>query len=312
MSKKKYFIDEFVFNKLDLETCYWAGFIAADGSIARKGYGFTVGLAQKDFDHLSKLSKFLKHSHGPNKFQKKDGSKGCVLSCSSKQLKCDLENNFNIIPNKTFIYEPPRFEDNLFRDAFIVGYIDGDGCINLNKNSHFLQLSILGTHKLVSWIQTRFKEIINESCGCISKDRNVYCFTTNKRKAFIILNHLNNISVPKLIRKWSKINFARAKYGQYSEWTLIDKKILQHNHNTMTCREIQQKFFPDRSYTSIEKQIYYLGLKKRYEIKWTDEENIILKKNYITHSCVKLHKLFFSYRTLSSIKNHVRILGLKK
>lgn len=153
---------------------YWLGFISADGYIV-KNPSKVVGIQLSETD-LSVLESFKSYidSDVPIKtikeriFEsngKKYTSKPCVrFHIGSKQMFDDLvlhgitQNKSKTISN---ILENIPYE---FRDAFIVGYIDGDGSVVLPKGkvkigteifypSHSVMISARGTYELLNGIK---------------------------------------------------------------------------------------------------------------------------------------------------------------
>jgi len=299
---KKYFVNENCFSEVDIVSCYWAGFITADGSVSGKG-GFSMSLSRKDHSHLESFAKFVELSCPVRIFENKDGYLYSSVSFSSKEVCFDLEQKYNIIPNKTFLCAFPPITNRDFIDAFIVGYIDGDGCLYSNKKTNSIDLSIVGTKVFLEWIIKRFEEILNEKIGHLRKTKSVYTFYCNKRKAFLLLEHLNKIEVPKLNRKWDKVKTIRQDYGTYLEWTPEELDILKQNHSKMSCRKIMETFLPYRTYEGIEKRIHLLGLKKHFEVKWEKEEDLLLRTYYGKMSVRQIQETLFPYRTFSSVKN---------
>lgn len=124
-----------VFQEYSEDSCYWAGFLAADGNVDLKGR-IRIMLQYSDYDHLLKFKKFLGSTHkiGTNT----SVYNRCSFEFTNKDMCEDLDLNFNIIPNKTDKLEFPKFiPDDLIRH-YIRGYFDGDGSICesfSNKNS---------------------------------------------------------------------------------------------------------------------------------------------------------------------------------
>lgn len=166
-------INHSIFATFTKESCYWAGFIAADGCISlKKGYTFEVNLSIKDADHLQKLAKFLN-------FDKiKIRKKTICLRFNSKELVSDLINNFNIVPKKSLILMPPNIS-NSYISHFIRGYFDGDGTIG--KNIKISRIAILGTQKFLKWIKYNIKNNIIVGNPNIIKIKNIYCLSFNGR-----------------------------------------------------------------------------------------------------------------------------------
>ena len=205
--KRIYKRNDFIFSKINLLTCYWAGFIAADGYIDNKAFALRVCLSKKDKIHLERLKDFLKYS-GPL-YQSKTNT-NLHLDVISKQLLIDLENIFNIHTKKSLTLKPPKaltYEQSL---AYIIGYIDGDGSIGYNshlyknKKYSYLRLRIIGTQKTLRWINHIFEMKADSVKHCRSK---IFIISFNnknlllKLKSFAIANTL-----PILNRKWDIIN----------------------------------------------------------------------------------------------------------
>jgi len=197
-----YSLNEDYFSEINENTLYWAGFIAADGSISvtKKGYSLNIGLSIKDKVILDRFKKELKYD-GPVKI--KTSEKICYLYVYSKKIIEDLNNNFNIAPRKTFIYVPPPLPDNL-KSSFAIGLIDGDGHIGISKEG-YLHISLYGSFNTVLW----FKKFVNQIVDApnkIKQQKNSYAFVIKGKKALKLGEYLNSINVPfRLERKWNKI-----------------------------------------------------------------------------------------------------------
>lgn len=122
----------------------------------------------------------------------------------------DLAKYYNIIPRKSLILQPPNIKNKELIDAFIVGYIDGDGSIGRYKfkkcKSKILQISFIGTLEICEWIQNRFSEIVGYNISRVysrGKGKNQYQFMCSGQMAIDIWQHFSSINVPSLERKWS-------------------------------------------------------------------------------------------------------------
>ena len=95
--------------------------------------------------------------------------------------------------------------------SFIVGYIDGDGCIRIRKTpSGYDQIiiNIVGTYNMLKWIRTWFNKwvpIVKSNIKFENKG-SVYSYTVVGKRAFQILTMLNDCDIVCLDRKWNKIN----------------------------------------------------------------------------------------------------------
>ena len=126
--------NESAFDDFSEESCYWAGFLAADGCVDTK-HRVRVMLKYDDNNHLEKLKSFLQSTHTISTNTEKYNR--CSFEVTSAYL-CDiLALNYGIIPNKTDKLEFHKLPST-YMPAFLRGYFDGDGSICesfSNKNS---------------------------------------------------------------------------------------------------------------------------------------------------------------------------------
>ena len=130
-----------------------------------------------------------------------------VEICGCDSLASALRDNFKIVPRKSLILQPPNLDGNL-RLAFIKGYLDGDGCIRLEKGR--LELSCTGTFKMLCWIQQTFDEIIPPAGKMHAKTRQrkkrkVADYKVTGARAFAILRKILFLDLPGLQRKWEQV-----------------------------------------------------------------------------------------------------------
>jgi len=133
-TKKPTISNENAFDDYSEESCYWAGFLAADGCVDIK-HRVRIMLNYDDINHLEKLRTFLESTHTIS--TNTDKYYRCSFEFTSPHI-CDvLDINYGIVPNKTnklkFIRIP-----NKYMPHFLRGYFDGDGSICesfSNKNS---------------------------------------------------------------------------------------------------------------------------------------------------------------------------------
>lgn len=140
-SNRKYFVNEQFFYNDNSDVWYLAGFIAADGNIAKCSNSLDIQLAQKDIDLLQTIKDKLNYTGEVKKFTTQHGDDKCRLTITNKQLVQSLE-RFNITRNKTFTYAIPQIPEKYTGD-FLRGYFDGDGWINKNGT----QISIVSASK---------------------------------------------------------------------------------------------------------------------------------------------------------------------
>ena len=167
--------DETVFDKIDNEEAsYWLGFLFADGNISSTGNRLEVRLSIKDLSHLEKFRNFLKLST-EIRTGTCNGNGFCHLSIRNEHLWNSL-NKLGCHPQKSLILEFPKIDIFIGNKKelikhFIRGYVDGDGCLSLYKQSNGsirTELNLVGTLSFVTSVNKLFKNkgyIRNKSCN---------------------------------------------------------------------------------------------------------------------------------------------------
>ena len=125
----------------------------------------------------------------------------------------DLWRNYAIGPRKSLTFTAPRHLDFENALAFIIGYIDGDGCIRHRQGEgnwrNYVALKILGTQDLLNWIADVFRTIMPDS-KAEARPRptryHIWTYEVAGRRAEYILGQLAMIDVPKMPRKWNMMH----------------------------------------------------------------------------------------------------------
>lgn len=226
-----YGVNDDYFNKYTNESCYYAGFIAADGNIGTHNDTIlTINLQKRDI-------KWLEDFKDAIGFEGKIAwglTRGiypfCVIKLTSQKICKTLEEKFNITPRKSLTLRPPEKLDNKNHiDSFIKGYIDGDGTIGLykSKKQEALSMGVMGTKLFILWIKSRFEEILNKKIKNFRKDRNIYVLQVTDKNARVLFQHFYNIGTPYLSRKWKDEYYAHClnykKYENVEKYKLIIK-----------------------------------------------------------------------------------------
>jgi hypothetical protein len=197
---KLYFYKNNYFYNLTLESCYWAGFIAADGYMRKNKKTICITLSLKDKNHLIKFSKAVS---GRNLVKTYDNY--CSLEITSKGLYNSLNNIYNIYSKKSFSYSPPTNLSAKKTLAFLKGYLDGDGCFHLTKST-FPSIHIVGSQNTVKWIKKQLINLVKLDITHLSirNNKSIKQFTISGKNAIIAYNTLKKIKTPELERKWNK------------------------------------------------------------------------------------------------------------
>jgi hypothetical protein len=193
------------FSTYSEQSCYWAGFLAADGCLCNKNrsYIISVTISAKDSNHLEKfassigydrqmLIKKSKTSYGISRYVR--------VTFASKEMFTDLSEKFNIVEKKSLILIPPAIPQHLTTD-FIRGYFDGDGHILKGKNK---AVGFSGTLDVLTWIKKHIKKCVSVGDPNIIDDKNIYC-----------LRFTGNVQAPKIVN-WL--------YKQSTNETRLDRK----------------------------------------------------------------------------------------
>lgn len=210
--------DDHFFKIPNILNCYWAGFIAADGSIRhiKNRKELSIQISLKDVEHLEKFVEQIKFDGSLTKYTRSNGISMCSIHINSNEICEDLEKNFNIVPKKTFIYKPPENLSDEYKDAFIAGYIDGDGCIRKFKTKYntYYSIDTRGTTEINKFIKERFLEISKDGsfgnrfkCGSINYEdvtKNHCRYKISGALCDMILKKYRLYDIPLLKRKWFK------------------------------------------------------------------------------------------------------------
>lgn len=174
------------FNYLTAESCYWGGFIGADGCIT--GDFLKIMLNYDDTSHLEKFKAFIQSTHAissnTDKYYRSEiGFKnGVILN--------GLKTHFNITPNKSGTYRMPTIPKDLFRH-YLRGYFDGDGCIcesfsNKNSTTATIYTTICGSNYFIPELENSLFTILNIRGTVAQKSRHqVLKYCTNASKTLL-------------------------------------------------------------------------------------------------------------------------------
>lgn len=167
-----YSCNDKAFSEFTPESCYWAGFLAADGCVHEKKNVISLRLAIKDRDIIEKFKSWANSTYliydievGARKYKNKiyQCSPQSFMRISSNQWVIDLRENFSLTPRKSLTLNPPlKIPDNLV-SHYIRGLFDGDGCA-YTKN---LAVITSGSPEMVSWL-------VSKTNGRAYKNSNVW------------------------------------------------------------------------------------------------------------------------------------------
>ena len=270
------------FSKLNVENCYWAGFIAADGYIMKNRTTIRIVLQSKDKSQLERFIEDvqftgsiydeIRHLNG-----KAYGSVGVYIT--SKQLCNDLANVFNVTNCKSLTLQPPNLESLELQLAFIKGYIDGDGTIYHKNGTNQIALHVLGTWEVTNWLKDTLHAFTSKGGIYLQRSskakHNFYSYEITGHAALAVLKELHNLPVKGLERKWSTyVNYDGTIQPACILWSVEELLILGQYLEVMPRRKTAEslKFMnnllnllPNRTWSGISSMIFQLRKQKKEE-----------------------------------------------
>lgn len=246
------------------EIWYWYGFIMADGHIGKDW--LSIKLNKKDENHLNKLKNLFD-------FAVKYIKQMCYMRISDVAYIPLLQKKL-LLYNTNKTKNPSDFEElfSIYPEylyPFLIGYIDGDGCIHTRRKEEFRSLTIIGDNKCQNnflYIQKRLLEDldINSNVSLLKSKCYSLCFNglenILKLKSFIYLTN-----IPYLERKWDsfreysiqvrtfrkyeeeivKLRVAAKSYSQIANILNIPLHVIKSNRKkikekTILCLKMQE------------------------------------------------------------------------
>ena len=208
-NRRRYIVhtfDDSSFSSFSPESCYWAGFLAADGNIDKELNYIMLNLHSKDVKHIEKLLNFVKDE---NPSIKNNGFVG-YATINSRKIVQNIIDLFEVVPKKSFTLRPPNKIPEGFAKHYVRGYFDGDGCISKTKKNRLIFKVYSGSKDILTWMSKIIKNnteygFSDKSLGLI-KNRSIYCVESSGKSAKAILDWLYKDSTPetRLDRKYER------------------------------------------------------------------------------------------------------------
>jgi hypothetical protein len=178
------------------EAYYWLGFIMADGHFS-KTKQIQINLGVKDLEHLKKFATFVEYKE---KLVKPS------ISIGYGEIKNELDDLLSVSNDKT---HNPCDLSKLFGDSFfsfIIGFIDGDGCINTKG-----YLTIKCHNSWLYNLNKMVSELSNNDFnhGRINSDGLAIVQLTKHQIMKKIKIKANQLNLPLLSRKWDRVNLKK-------------------------------------------------------------------------------------------------------
>lgn len=197
------------FNTPSVVNAYIAGWLASDGWIRPESNGkpinqVGISVARKDRHILEYIRSATEYS-GVIRDYETDGYPQSEMRISGvPQWLDDLEKHWNLVPNKTKILQPPNlaFMSKEQMLAYMVGLIEGDGCICINNNTLCVSF-VTASKEFADWV-TQFWKAIAEGSPTEYKHgfSDAYYVNVYGKNARNLCRALMSMNVHRLNRKW--------------------------------------------------------------------------------------------------------------
>lgn len=212
---------------------YYAGLIAADGSVGgyREVLQWTCESADRSsMQGLIVASKFtgqitesVKHHATGN------SSIHCrMLVSACQKWNADLARNFNIVPQKSHRLAPPIFTNDLLACCYLIGYTDGDGCISIGKPKGAPEMPVFcytsASRAILEWLQSfvesrfPFSRAGRPNSIATSHNGNYHHYRVAGMVAIKLFDFLRRIDVPHFARKWDNPAFLALVETYRQKW----------------------------------------------------------------------------------------------
>jgi hypothetical protein len=218
-----------VFPKADVEilldnsyiSCYWLGFLAADGHFKDDTNTITLALHIRDLGHLNKFAEYIKYDN--IKTYPEYTPPTCLIKISNKEIFNRISSKYNLHTRKTFnpidltSFNPEQLL------VFTAGFIDGDGCISKIRYGNQLNVTIhsswLPQLQLMAGCINQFTDG-NACTASINNEGYAHLYFSQKLYLGRLKDELDRFQVPLMSRKWDKLQASsseRAKALRFPE-----------------------------------------------------------------------------------------------
>ena len=186
--RRKYHFNENYFANINSkEKAYWLGFLSADGCVNQERQYVYLELQEGDFQHIEKFRLALQSYDQQTKPIQNNGFLHYRFTAFSKTLVQDLA-KYNIVQNKSLVFSPPTNISTDLLPYWIIGYMDGDGCVYLAKGR--LKINFIGTNETCKFLKEYFNSnnTISQAHNC---QNNTYSFTLEVELSEAFLKQYN-------------------------------------------------------------------------------------------------------------------------
>ena len=204
----KYTKNDVFWNTPNIENCFYAGFIAADGYVEhdyRRGYSLQLKVKSSDGEILERLKSALKYTGRIYDLNINSGeNQKRLMIFGAKQYLEDLEKHFNIKRAKSLTLMPPNIENINLIKSYLCGYLEGDGCITYDGK--LVVVDFCTSKYFGEWLLNFIYTLLNIK-GYIGYQNGIYHVKFKGKKARILLDWMISNPIRVLNRKWRKYEY---------------------------------------------------------------------------------------------------------
>lgn len=153
MSWRRYTVNECFLDTIGGEQAWLLGLLAADGNVERTRRTFTLAQSGEDGARVVGVVREMLNYTGPLR----SSGRVTTLKVTSGTLVARLA-DFGVVPAKSLVYRFPEVLPAEQAQAFMRGYVEGDGSVGLYRMTHTVTpiVSYVGTPEFVSASRTFF------------------------------------------------------------------------------------------------------------------------------------------------------------
>ena len=218
---REFSVNDSYFDMLTPQSCWLLGLLASDGNITKDRFIKISQSGKEGLNCINYIKKELEFA-GPifSYLPKISNNKVYSLTINSKNLVNKLK-DYNIIQNKTKIFKIPQIilNNEDFLRWFLIGYIDGDGCIGIYKQ-HLLVVCWVCNNLMAKQLK-RCLNNIELNINKLKKSDFLHEFRLNGEKAYLfgkyLYNDINKVNIYQSYKYKKFINFEQ-KYIQKTKW----------------------------------------------------------------------------------------------
>lgn len=158
-SQRKYHHIQDFFKVPNVVNSYIAGFWAADGCMTegKEGYRLRLEISADDESHLQWIKDTLGHEATLSSWGEKK-TKFFQMYITNEYGK-QMIDNFGLMTRKTYRLTPPALGSFEFEFAYLLGLLDGDGCVHLNVNQKLMLTYCSASLVAVRWVQSMIESM---------------------------------------------------------------------------------------------------------------------------------------------------------